>query len=170
MPPSSRIGCVSLALIAICLLLSPGDLRARVNADFSGRWTRVAFTGALDKAFVSLGLQLTIKQSESALVIEGTWPDNRANQRTYRLDGSASENPTTTAQGEPVAVTSTTEWMSNALLVRTTTVGPAFRYQWFDIYSINGDGNLVIASVGPNLFPSGTTSTITRTYKRIGSK
>jgi hypothetical protein len=48
----------------------------------------------------------------------------------------------------------------------TTVSRQTGKWQELKTYSIDGSGNLVVVSVGPNLHPSGTTFTSTAVYRK----
>ena len=109
---------------------------------------------------------LTIRQTASEFVYETAVRSMRGPQAAYRLDGTESKSVFTAGNGESWTRTSKAAWVSRALLVITTTFRQTGKCVEMETYSIDGSGNLVIVSVVDNKYPSGTTSTLTATYRK----
>jgi hypothetical protein len=138
------------------VILAPGAL-AQNRPNFSGQW-------------IAAGEQtehLSISQDASTLTVKFRGP-TREETVTYQLDGRESHNETITVRGEPWTHVSQARWVSNALVIITTTTPQAGGkgWEWMRVYSFpQSAGVLSVTTVDATLHPPMSMHTETRLYK-----
>ena len=88
-------------------------------------------------------------------------------ERTFTLDGSEVRETGESATGEPFVWLSRTQRVSEAFVTTTSHPrGTEQGWQSLTILSLNGQGELEIFKMSPNLWPFGTTTSLRFVYRR----
>jgi hypothetical protein len=153
-------------LVVAILSVLPRPLLAQVN--FSGQWELIEEASPQIADYSSpIGKRGSIVQDAEIL----TLTSSREGARRFNLDGSDTQHVTMSPAGEPFTANSRVRWTSSALLITTAHTRPSLPNAWEDIItlSLNGQGQLVIIKVSPNLWPYGTTNTHRWVYRKASS-
>jgi len=116
-----------------------------------------------------LGSRGSIAQTSQTITIAPALSRSRSQgERAYTLDGSETQYGVETAAGDTAGYAARSRWVSTALAITTTALPLAGSKEWESLMtlSLNGDGQLEILMVGPNLWPSETASTHRFVYKK----
>src|SRR5690242_6045016 len=131
-------------LAALLLMLAvPAAARAQ-HPDFSGKWTYDA--AASSQAMMGqMSATLNITQSPASLKLEQSVSSSMGNQSstlTYNLDGSTSKN-TVDAQGQSLALASTTAWTGDTLVITTTADFQGQPVKTVDHWTLDSTGKIL---------------------------
>jgi len=162
---------VKSASIALLVLTAPAYAQPR--SDLNGEWELVTESRPGNAAYLSpIGLRGSIVQTQQALILTPavitSSPSNlHGKARTFALDGSEVRETGEDATGAPFVWLSRARRISAAFVITTSHPrGTEPGWQSLTDLSLTGEGELEILSVGPNLWPVGTTTSLRFIYRR----
>ena len=157
---------------AIVILLAAAPSFAQPTLDLSGEW-ELDSESRTDSVYLSpLGRRGMIVHTSQVITlqpidIKPSASNLHGRPRTLALDGSEVRETGESATGEPFVWLSTIRRVSSALMITTSHPrGTEPGWQSLTILSLLGSGELEILSVGPNLWPSGTTHSLRFVYRK----
>ena len=141
---------------ALAILLTIAVAAAQEKPNFAGRW--VVMSPAADA-----GQEQTVTQTAATLTT-GHASEGHGHRSVYKLDGTESRN-VLVSHGEEIVTLSKASWSGNQLTITGDTTYPDGR-KWHtkQIWSLDGEGRLIIdfTETGMNPTPTSTRRVHTR--------
>jgi hypothetical protein len=138
--------------------------------DFSGEWALIDAAGGSAAWASPIGDRGSIVHAKDTITIRPAQPRSLSQgERTYRLDGSETQYDVRDAAGAVRRHAARLRRVSTALVITTTSLPMTPTENAWDsmmTLSLNGMGQLELLTVGPNLWPSGTSYTQRFIYQK----
>lgn len=152
--------------VVTVLALVPSGVFAQ---DFTGGWELIGSAGNATSLSPLSDRGSIVHSAETITLRPAQARSSQQGDRTYRLDGAETRYSITTASGDVRSYIASLRRVSAALVITTTALPRTPTESAWDsmiTLSLNGKGELVVQVVGPNLWPSGTSSAHQFVYRK----
>jgi hypothetical protein len=161
-------------LASAAAVLFAGTALAQAKPNFSGKWTILPDSGAVQQQGISpgggemggLGSEATITQDEKTLTVKRMTPNMGELTSVFNLDGSETYS-TVNVQGNQIPLTLKTRWDNGKLITSTwANIGGGQQIEIILNFSIDAKGNLVTEHVLPAMGNGMNGGTLITKYKK----
>lgn len=161
-------------LASAAALLVAGTALAQAKPNFSGKWTILPDSAAVQQQGVSpgggemggLGSEATITQDEKTITVKRMTPNMGELVSVFNLDGSETYS-NVNVQGQQIPLTMKTRWENGKLITSTwANVGNGQQIEIILNFSLDAKGNLVTEHTMPAMGNGMNGGTLVTKYKK----
>ena len=161
-------------LASAAVVLFAGNALAQAKPNFSGKWTILPDSAAVQQQGISpgapemggLGGEATVVQDDKTLTVTRQTPNMGEFKSVFNLDGTETYS-TVNVQGQQIPLTMKTRWETGKLITSTwANIGNGQTIEIILNFSLDAKGNLVTEHILPAMGAGMAGGTVVTKYKK----